>query len=553
MGTAGEETGEISAGNGRGGGCALAEADRAPATGAAARTRAGAQALVAGLTSEPWGQVSPSVYETGRLVSLAPWLTGHEERLRFLLAAQRQDGGWGARDGYAIVPTLSATEGVLSSLRARDSGLDPQVLARAADRGLRAADALLTGGRGRPVPDMPAIELISAYLTELLNGHLAALDAAPISGLDAWLGGARLSLPHGWDGALLEPIRARIAAGRSVPTKMVHALEIAGPAARGSASVSPGPRTGAVGASPAATAAWLGGSVPPPGDRARRFLERAARLHGGPVPCGLPITVFEQAWTLSGTVRAGVPIQVPEGQRKELAAALGPEGTPAGEGLPADADTTAVTLYTLALLGAPHEPDSLLAFELDEHFCTWQGEQGASVTTNAHVLDAFGQYVKSRPAAAPRYARAIAKAASWLLGQQRPDGSWSDRWHVSPYYATACATAALRSFGGEAAREPVRRALRWVVDTQRVDGSWGLWDGTAEETAQAVQALLLGRGAMAGMSRSIPSVGAAVRGRAWLERFSGRTSDPPLWHDKDLYLPRAIVRGTVLAALHLAR
>ncbi|MFD0538187.1 hypothetical protein ACFQY7_35090 [Actinomadura luteofluorescens] len=78
---------------------------------------AAAGALVADLVHHPWGRSSPSVYETGRLVSLAPWLTGHSGRIRFLLDTQRPDGGWGAPDpGYALVPTLSATEALLSAL-----------------------------------------------------------------------------------------------------------------------------------------------------------------------------------------------------------------------------------------------------------------------------------------------------------------------------------------------------------------------------------------------------------------------------------------------------
>ncbi|NUP62088.1 MAG: hypothetical protein HOW71_07905, partial [Nonomuraea sp.] len=45
-----------------------------------------ADLLVSELMAEPWGQVSTSVYETGRLVTLAPRLTGHRERLEYLLA-----------------------------------------------------------------------------------------------------------------------------------------------------------------------------------------------------------------------------------------------------------------------------------------------------------------------------------------------------------------------------------------------------------------------------------------------------------------------------------
>ena len=40
-----------------------------------------ADELMRQLMSRPWGHVSPSIYETGRLVTLAPWLLGHEERV----------------------------------------------------------------------------------------------------------------------------------------------------------------------------------------------------------------------------------------------------------------------------------------------------------------------------------------------------------------------------------------------------------------------------------------------------------------------------------------
>jgi halimadienyl-diphosphate synthase len=65
--------------------------------------------LLAEVADEPSGHTSPSIYESGRLVTLAPWLTGHGDRIEYLLSRQRLDGGWGPPDGYALVPTLSAT------------------------------------------------------------------------------------------------------------------------------------------------------------------------------------------------------------------------------------------------------------------------------------------------------------------------------------------------------------------------------------------------------------------------------------------------------------
>jgi hypothetical protein len=533
----------------------VADVPESPGSGTAPDLAADARELIRGLLEDPWGQVSPSVYETGRVVTLAPWLTGHTERLRFLLAAQRPDGGWGAPGGYSLVPTLSATEGILSALRRRDSGVDSRILAKAADHGLQALTVLLDDIDPDTVPDMPAVEHISAHLTGLINGHLAGLDGAAPGEPGLRPAGLRLRAPESWADAALDPLRAMLSAGHEVPEKFLHALEVAGPAARRTGSTRPGPRTGAIGASPAATAAWLGYGDPPAADEpARRYLETAVSHHGGPVPCGFPITVFERAWVLSGLRRAGVPVTVPAELTASLDAAVGPLGTPAGEGLPADADTTSVTLYALALLGSPKEPDSLLAYELDDRFCTWQGEQGASITTNAHVLDAFGEFVSRRPEARARYAPAMAKAADWLMGRQHPDGSWTDRWHVSPYYATACAVQALERFGGAAATGQVERARRWAAETQRPDGSWGRWKSTAEETAQAMLILLPpGRDEPAGDAHRFAHLGAAARGRGWLLRASSWTDGPPLWHDKDLYLPKAIVHSTILSALHLAR
>ncbi|MEZ0075177.1 prenyltransferase/squalene oxidase repeat-containing protein [Planotetraspora sp. GP83] len=497
------------------------------------------------LMSRPWGQVSPSVYETGRLVTLAPWLVGHNDRVSYLLGTQRPDGSWGELDGYGLVPTLSATEAMLSALLRGDSDIDPAVLTESAARGLRVLSRWLDETPGPALPDTPAIEIIVPALVALINAHVGSLPRLEP--------GARepLRLPSGMSDAPLAAIRQRVASGAVLPEKLLHALEVAGESAVGCPAVSPTP-IGTVGASPAATAAWLGHGTPPdPGHPARRHLEAVALRHGGPVPVGLPITVFERGWVLSLLARAGIAFDVPPEMLADLRAAIGPSGTPAGAGLPADADSTSVALYALSLLGMPQEPDSLWAYRTPTHFCTWQGEQGSSVSVNAHVLDAFGQYVAARPTAFARYAPAIGMLSAWLRDRQRADGSWEDRWHASPYYATVSCALALREFGGPASEPAVRKAVRWVLETQREDGSWGRWTGTAEETAYAVQLLLLAGepgGELAERGRD-----AAARGYRYLLRSAGGADGPALWHDKDLYLPMAVVRAAVLAALHLAQ
>ncbi|MFG3436682.1 prenyltransferase/squalene oxidase repeat-containing protein [Nonomuraea sp. NPDC047897] len=498
-----------------------------------------ANELVTSLMFRPWGQVSTSVYETGRLVSLVPWLTGHHERIRHLLATQRPDGSWGAPDGYGLVPTLSATEAILAALQRGDPGTDPRTLREAAGRGLRAVAPWLAARRA--LPDTPAVEHIVPSLVGLINGRLSGT----LPGAEA------LPLPDGMDHERLEGIRSWIASGAEVPQKLLHALEIAGPAACGAPAIRP-TAIGTVGASPAATAAWLGErGTRDPHEPARAHLEAVSRRHGGPVPVGLPITVFERGWVLSWLLRAGVSIDVPPEMVADLRAAIGPAGTPAGAGLPTDADTTSVALYALALLGVPHEPDSLWAFHAGTHFATWPGEDGSSVSVNAHVLDAFGGYAARRPDAAPRYRRAAADVAAWIRDRQEPDGSWADRWHASPYYAAVSCALALDEFGGDVSAGAVRATVDWVLDTQRPDGSWGRWESTAEETAYAMQVLLLTR-----WRDDRRCVRAASRGLTHLSDHLASSSGaqhPPLWHDKDLYAPTAVVQAAIIASAHLAR
>ncbi|MER7891172.1 prenyltransferase/squalene oxidase repeat-containing protein [Micromonospora sp. NPDC094482] len=524
--------------------------------------------LLAAMALEPAGRVTPSVYETGRVVSDAPWLAGHDRRLRYLLGSQRPDGGWGAAGGYALVPTLSAVEALLASAlpaggdptdppAATTSGSSPATPPEAAQRTAHAADGpargelLAAAGRGLTalrswladgpleLPDTPAADLIVPALTDRINAHLDRLGARP--GGD----GSGAALPSAVDRRRFAALGALLATGRPVPQKLLHAFEVLGPAARGRPDVVP--VAGAVGASPAATAAWL--DDPASADpEVLSYLEDAVRQHDGPVPCCTPVTVFERAWTLSSLARAGVPVRPTPRLIAELADALGPEGAATGPGLPADADTTSAALYALALLGRPVDPASLLRYDLGSHFCTWQGEDGRSVTTNAHVLEALGWHAEHTAPGVERYRDRVAALAEWLREQQQPDGSWTDRWHASPYYATCCAVLALDGHApATVAGEAVDRAVDWVVATQRPDGSWGRWAGTVEESAYALHVLL-------GTDRPVrPGVrDAVIRGLAQLAAADPRRAHPPLWHDKDLYAPVLIVRAAVVAVWQLA-
>lgn len=188
--------------------------------------------------------------------------------------------------------------------------------------------------------------------------------------------------------------------------------------------------------------------------------------------------------------------------------------------------------YALHALGHPIDPRLLLTYAGPEHFATFPGERTVSVSTNAHVLEVL----LAADAAADGVAAGIRVAAGYLLGTQRNSGCWVDKWHASPYYATACAVLALAGRVPNAAGA-VRRAAGWVRDTQRPDGSWGVWLGTREETAYAMQVLLVSGGDEARR--------AAAAGARYLVAAQPRTDDVPLWHGKELYEPRRIVDGLV--------
>lgn len=508
-----------------------------------------AAALVFEILSDSYGAVSPSVYETARLVTLAPWLAGHPQRVLFLLHSQRGDGGWGGLDGYDLVPTLSATEALLASLRrwqqgGKEQALDHADVVSAADRGLATLFGWLGANARVVVPDTIAAEIVVPALITQVNAHLDRFMLEPVIGLDIGRGSGRLLLPPGVDDTLLARLGYLVCQGHALPTKLLHSLEAMGPAVRGAAFVRP--VQGAVGCSPAATAAW---SPDRTGCRAAVGYLKAVQNRGrGPVPGVTPITGFERAWVLAALTAAGIGVVVPQRLVGSLHAAFGEFGVAAGPGLAPDADDTAVALYALAQLGSPRSLDCLLAYQVDTHFSCFPDERTPSVSTNAHVLRTFGRYLGRDSPGRFRHHAAMGKLSGWLRDCQETDGSWWDKWHASPYYATACCATTLHRYSRGASVSTVSRAVEWLLGSQRENGSWGRWDGTYEETAYAVQTLL-----QTCVPRADSAVEqAAARGCVFLQRSAGHQKHPPLWHGKDLYTPIRVVQAEGLAALHLA-
>ncbi|MFE3583282.1 prenyltransferase/squalene oxidase repeat-containing protein [Streptomyces vinaceus] len=460
--------------------------------------------------------MSPSVYETARLVALAPWLGGDAARIDFLMAAQEPDGSWGGtRGAYSWVPTLSAVDALL---RATDRG-GPSAT-RAATAGLR---YLTTSAPLGPLPDTVAAELLVPALCESIEQRL----------------NTPVPVPDVNDPALHRRIAERARTLGALPAKHLHSYEAIAPHCppiQPPCGLNPG---SLVGGSPAATAAWITATGGPSRNpRLVQHLETATAEHnGGPVSCPTPITGFEYLWVhyIQETIGR---LHAREQTAAEIITLLTPEGVSGGPGLVPDADDTSIAIYLLSQLGHPTNPQTLHSFETPTHYACYPGESTSSPTANAHVLEALGSSM-------PHDLPARSKVSDWLAARQHPDGSWTDKWHASPYYAVYCCAPALHKYGaGPAAQAAVHRATAWLHTTRRTDGSWGHWAATAEETAYAI--LTLTR-----CGAAPPQNTAEV-----LERLDTReraTAPPPLWHDKDLYCPVRVVRAAIDAAREVAR
>ncbi|MGW7571941.1 labda-7,13-dienyl diphosphate synthase [Streptomyces tendae] len=502
--------------------------------------------LVRSVRNDGWGDVCPSIYETARVTSWAPWLEGHGHRLAWLLEQQSSAGSWGeGPTPYRLLPTLSAVEALLSTLRNDEAAeVSHQRLAAAVADGLAALRGLSAVGGW---PDTAAIEILVPELAVRIEEHLDQPEIAALSRIGPWSRGQRLFLPRGFQAALPDRVAERCRAAGGVPPKLHHTFE--GIAHRLPQMV-PAVPGGLLGSSPAATAAWLANETDADRRRAGTALTTLARRYDGLFPEAAPISVFERLWVAAALARPGLPESCQGTARDWAAEIYSPSGVRGAPGLLPDADDTAMAVLVSALAGSPRDPAPLSAFEADDHYDCYIGEDTGSSTANAHALQALTAWLSHRPTTGAALDTRMDLTRDWLLTQQQHDGPWQDKWHASPFYATERCVTALRTHTSPATRKAIRLAADWVLSTQRDDGSWGVWNGTAEETAYAVNILLASTHHPDG-----PETAQALKRAGHILRDSVRSPapHPALWHDKTLYAPQAMVRAEVIAALELLR
>ncbi|MGW1815371.1 labda-7,13-dienyl diphosphate synthase [Streptomyces sp. NPDC002125] len=498
--------------------------------------------LMADIDADPWGSVRASVYETARVISLVPDFAEHGARLEWLLNQQLPDGTWGEGPArYRLLPTLSAVEALLATLvREATATVPTRVrLASAAADGLTALRRPPADGRW---PDTAAIEVLVPSLVARINSLLDHSVTGTLPHLGPLSRGARLSVPHGFQPERHEEIAQQCRTG--VPGKLHHTFE--GIARHLPGNTVPVPH-GLLGSSPAATGAWLA-SQPEgeQGEQARAALSAAARRYGGLFPEAAPIRAFERLWVAAALARPGLPPACRATAGAWAHDIYDPAGVRGAPGLLPDADDTAMAVLVAALTGTSGAPAPLAAFWADTHYRCYIGEDTGSVTANAHALQALTAHLRLRPAVSPVHHPRMDLVRDWLVEQQT-DGAWTDKWHASPYYATERCVRALLSHDGPGTRQAIQRAVDRVLASQHDDGTWGIWGGTAEETAYAVQILLADPAAAIRPGWRT----ALQRAEHALDAWDTRHEPPALWHDKTLYAPTSMIQAEILAARQL--
>jgi len=472
------------------------------------------------LASLQRGAISPAAYDTAFVARLRqpddPQALAYPQTLSWLLRSQNADGSFGTNlpiPKEKLISTLSA----LMALADLPQSLQDGAAHRARAKALRFVYE--DTGNWQTGLDTAGFELVLPALLDEAKVRELPLPFERFMGISAQRD------------AKIGHIPPRLI--YNVKTPLLHSLEYLGnrldiEAAR--AQLSP---NGSFANSPSATAYFLRKTRD---EQANEYIALLLRNRGdGSLPTVEPFEVFEIAWVLYNLARAHHRPAEAQPLVRYLAQALTDDGVGVSrEGLRADADDTALTLSVLHRYGYPISAGPLRPFEGINFFFTFPLERDPSVTANAHVLE-----VLQTVAPFPRQ-QVIQQKVLKYLRDARVDGDhWVDKWHGSPFYATAHAVFALTA----PAPDLCLKAFSWLQNSQREDGSWGWFSrGTPEETAYAVQAVMLAPAELqAGMQEPLR------RAAAYLNETEGEPVIP-MWVGKTLYGPTQVVRSAVLSA-----
>ena len=148
----------------------------------------------------------------------------------------------------------------------------------------------------------------------------------------------------------------------------------------------------------------------------------------------------------------------------------------------------------------------------------------SSADITAHAIRAWLAWRDDLPALATRIKEALTHANSFLVHQQRPDGTWIPLWfgnqwnnnEENPVYGTARVVLALSQLPYSNALDS---GVRWLVKTQLEGGGWGAelpGQPTIEETAVVIEALAASLHEMSLSERGDTVADALRHGVEWL-------------------------------------
>ena len=298
---------------------------------------------------------------------------------------------------------------------------------------------------------------------------------------------------------------------------------------------------GSVANSPSATA-YFAMHLKPNNPEAMAYIKKWTSANGG-APDVAPFDIFEPAWALWNLQL------IPNWDANTIAlfqthldylqkhwnedVGIGH----ASEYTPKDSDDSGLVFDLLLHFNREANFKAILSYEETEYFRCFALEANPSISANIHVLGAL------RQAGFNREHPSVQKILIFLSSMQNETGFLFDKWHVSPYYTTSHAIIACQGYDDTLCG----KAINWILKSQNPNGSWGLYKPTAEETAYAIQALVIWK-----RSGNNVSSECIKRGLNWLNEHASPPYEP-LWIGKALYCPEFVVRSAILSAQGLAR
>jgi len=468
-------------------------------------------------------QMSQSPYDLGWLLRLPnsknPRKPRYPQIISWLENLQHSDGSWGGQIPFAhdrAISTLSVIAGL-----SRWS-LDEK-------------------WRGRIAKAAKAVEFYSKKLLQETEATVAFELLFPKLLKDCEKAGVKIKIPIRVLNYYLKLKKEKLSklpieAATKQPTTLLHALEVLDKNIDLRKFEKFQFSSGSFGSSPASTAYLFEKSV---GFRkGKRYLD--GFVNQEIVSTMSPIGIFERAWCLlpvilldehklfGGAVNNHLNYLKKSWTKKGVG--------PSREFLIPDLDDTAVVFYLFGKTGQARRPSVFENFETDDGFMCFPGERSGSASYYAHLYLALSTCPDS-----PQIIRMREKIISFISRTQNKLGFWVDKWHGSPWYVTSRAIIALSR--NPEAKAIIKNSVRWILSTQKKNGLWGVQNGTAEETAYVLMALMI-YGDIASIPKNI-----IRRGIRSLAKRADDYNYPELWIGKTMFAAKLISQISILATL----